>query len=202
MKKIYFVEASVALSLVLTLVFSIIGFGLKCDEIRSDVVRLHILANSDSEEDQHVKLIVRDALLNCGEKLFSGVADIKNAEEILISDKDKLLKIIDEILKSNGFDYTSQIYITEEYFSTRTYENFTLPAGRYAALKIVLGEGEGHNWWCVMFPPLCLPAASEKTELDITFGEKGTEVITNNSKYEIRFKIIEIYEKIKDIIKY
>ncbi len=197
MKKLRIAEISVAFALVIAVVFSVIGFGRECEDIRSDVVRLHILANSDSEADQRVKLAVRDALLNGGKELFNGTVNKDSAEYMLEVQKDELIRIADNVLKENGFDYTAQIYLTEEYFTTRTYENFTLPAGEYLALKVVLGSGEGHNWWCVMFPPLCLPAASENADIDAVFGEDGADIIQSGAKYEIRFKIVEIIESIK-----
>lgn len=197
MKKLRIAEISVAFALVIAVVFSVIGFGKECEAIRSDVVRLHILANSDSEADQRVKLAVRDALLNGGKELFNGTVNKDSAEYMLEVQKDELIRIADNVLKENGFDYTAQIYLTEEYFTTRTYENFTLPAGEYLALKVVLGNGEGHNWWCVMFPPLCLPAASENADIDAVFGKDGADIIQSGAKYEIRFKIVEIIESIK-----
>lgn len=200
MRRLHLIEISVAFALLLSLIFSVIGFGFKCADIRNEVVRLHILANSDSDADQTVKLLVRDAVLNCGEKIFSGDVNVENVKEILDEDKDRIIEIANKVLFENGFNYKAQISITDEYFPTRTYERFTLPAGRYTSLKIVLGNGEGHNWWCVMFPPLCLPAASEKTQLDVVFGENGAEIVSNSEKYEIKFKFIEFFEKIKDII--
>lgn len=200
MKRLRLVEISVTVALVLSIVLPFIGFGIQCEDIRNNVIRLHILANSDSSEDQAVKLLVRDAVLNCDEKIFSGEINIENVEEIFNANKDRIKDIADAVLDANGFDYKSRVSITEEYFSTRTYEKFTLPAGRYTALKIVLGNGEGHNWWCVMFPPLCLPAASKNTQLDVVFGENGAEIVSNAEKYEMKFKFVEIFEMIKDKI--
>lgn len=197
MKKIRIAEISVALALVIAVVFSVVGFGKECEDIRDDVVRLHILANSDSENDQQVKLAVRDALLNSGKDIFNGELNVNTAKEKLESQKSELVSIADNVLKENGFDYTAQIYLTKEYFTTRTYENFTLPAGEYLALKVILGNGEGHNWWCVMFPPLCLPAASENTNIDAVFSEEGADIIQSSAKYEMRFKIIELFESMK-----
>lgn len=197
MKKIHIAEISVAIALIISIITSIVGFGAECENIRQDVVRLHILANSDSDKDQQVKLAVRDALLNSGKNLFKGVVNVNNAEICLNSQKDELIRIANNVLTENGFEYTAQIYLTEEYFTTRVYEDFTLPAGEYLALKVILGEGEGHNWWCVMFPPLCLPAASEKTDIDAFFGETGAEIIQSGAKYEMKFKVIEIFESLK-----
>jgi len=181
-----------------SIVVSIVSFASECKNIREDVVRLHILANSDSEADQQVKLAVRDALLESGVKIFSGTAYKDNAVEYLETEKEKIIETANRVLKENGFDYESEIYLVNEYFNTRTYEDFTMPAGEYLALKVILGEGKGHNWWCVMFPPLCLPAATDKANLNAVFSENEVNVIEGTEKYEIRFKIVEIIERIKD----
>ena len=197
MKKIKMIEISVAIGLVVSIIFSVIGFGADCREIRNNVIRLHILANSDTDEDQNVKLLVRDALLSCGSDIFGGEVNIDNASECLAEEKAELICKANEILAENGFDYTAEIFLTEEYFPTREYEDFTLPAGEYLALKVVLGKGEGHNWWCVMFPPLCLPAATKRTDTEIILGKDGAEILSNPVKYEMRFKIVEIIEELR-----
>lgn len=198
MKKYQMAEISVAIGLVISIIFSVISFGAECNEIRDSVIRLHILANSDSEQDQQVKLKVRDALLECGSELFGGTVNIDNAEECLSKERELLVNKANEVLAENGFEYEAEIYLTEEYFQTREYENFTLPAGEYLALKVILGKGEGHNWWCVMFPPLCIPAAAKRTDTEIILGKDGTEIISNPVKYEMRFKIVEIIEELKN----
>lgn len=201
MRKIRIIETSVAIGLVFSIVFSIASFGFNCNEVRKNIVRLHILANSDNEEDQRIKLIVRDELLSCGEELFSGIVNVENAREILELQKEEIINKINNILYINGFDYSADICLVREYFNTRSYEGFTLPAGEYLAIKVLLGNGEGKNWWCVMFPPLCLPAANSEDSLDIYINEKGAEAVQNYHKYEMRFKIIEIYEDIKNNIR-
>lgn len=197
MKKIRMIEISVALGLVLTLLFSVVSFGLTCNNIRSEVVRLHILANSDSDIDQNIKLIVRDKLLQSGNELFSGNMAVETAYGILSDNRDTVEAYINNILIEEGFNYTSDVYLVKEYYPTRSYETFTLPAGEYLSLKIILGNGEGHNWWCVMFPPLCLPAASQNTDLNAVFNDECVEIIKYSDKYEIRFKIVEIFERIR-----
>lgn len=201
MKKFRMAEISVAIGLIVAIIISVAGFGAECKNIRQDVVRLHILANSDSAEDQQIKLAVRDALLSSGKDLFGGTVNVENAQQSLELQKDELVETANRVLAENGFDYETRIYLAEEYFSTREYEEFTLPAGEYLALKVILGEGEGHNWWCVMFPPLCLPAASENTDLDAVFGREGAEIVRAESKYVMRFKIVEIFENLKNKIK-
>lgn len=197
MRKIHRIEISLAFGLVFAIIASMTSFGINCQSIRNDVVRLHILANSDSDADQQVKLAVRDALLNSGKELFSGKVTKENAEEILDAQSRELTATANQVLKENGFDYKAEIYLAEEYFTTRSYENFTLPAGEYLALKVILGNGAGHNWWCVMFPPLCLPAATENADLNAVFDENEVSLIKSTPKYEIRFKIVEIFENLK-----
>lgn len=196
MKKIRMIEISVALGLVLTMLFSVVSFGITCNDIRSDVVRLHILANSDSDIDQKVKLTVRDRLLQSGSELFSGDMTVETAYSVLSDNKKDMEAYINSILTDEGFDYRSEIYLVREYYPTRTYETFTLPAGEYLSLKVILGKGEGHNWWCVMFPPLCLPAATENTDINAVFDDDCAEIVMCSDKYKIRFKIVEIFERI------
>ncbi len=190
-------EISIAVGLIVSIIVSISGFGIECSKIRNDVVRLHILANSNNEADQKVKLIVRDALLECGSEMFSGDVTVENAHVLINQNKNKLISIANETLKRYGFEYKADVYLTNEYFTTREYEDFTLPAGEYVALKVILGEGKGHNWWCVMFPPLCLPAATENKDLDVVFGEKGADIVSGSDTYILKFKIIEIIENLR-----
>ncbi|MBQ8762761.1 MAG: stage II sporulation protein R [Clostridia bacterium] len=197
MKKYQMAEISVAIGLIVSIVFSVVSFGAECKGIRNNVIRLHILANSDSDADQQIKISVRDALLDCGSKIFSGTVNKDNAEMCLSEEKALLVKTANEVLSKNGFNYKAEVYLTEEYFETREYENFTLPAGEYLALKVILGNGKGQNWWCVMFPPLCLPAATKKAETEVVLGKDGAEIISSPVKYEMRFKIVEIIEEIK-----
>lgn len=201
MKRFRKAEISVALGLITAIVFSVVGFGTDCEKIRNNVVRLHILAESDCEADQRVKLLVRDALLESGSELFSGIADVSSAKEILAKEKEMLIDVAENVLEENGFDYDAEMYLEREYFDTKEYESFTMPAGEYLALKVVLGKGEGHNWWCVMFPPLCLPAASAETDIDTVLGKDCAKLIQSNPEYEMRFKIVEIYERIKNAIR-
>ena len=120
------------------------------------VLRLHIIANSDSAEDQAVKLKVRDALLAYEKEAMNAVCDKAQAKEILMSHGSQILSLTENVLKENGFDYSAQLMLGEFVFPTREYGDKTYPAGTYEALRIVLGDGAGKNWWCVMFPPLCI----------------------------------------------
>ncbi len=181
--------------------FSVTYFCNVSAEIREDVVRLHILANSDSEEDQTVKLKVRDALLNKNTALLTDGVNKENAGEYFKNSKAELLKTAEKTLKENGFNYKADMVLCREYYPTREYGGLTFPAGIYTSVKIVLGEGKGHNWWCVMFPPLCVPAACGKTEvnkkeLDDYISANGKKLLESGKKYKVKFKLAEIYESI------
>ena len=201
MKRIHKIEISVAVGLIIAMIFSTVSFAVNCREVRENVVRLHILANSDSEVDQKVKLLVRDALLESGAEIFSGAVTADRASEYLEGEKGELIKTAERVLTDNGLYYGATVELVREYFTTRSYGKYTLPAGEYLALKVKLGNADGHNWWCVMFPPLCLPAASEENDVYIAVGEKGAEILKGGTKYEVRFKLVEIYEDMKNRIK-
>ncbi len=170
------------------------------ERISDDVFRLHILANSDNEEDQQLKLKVRDAVLKKGQNVFT---DCSSLEEIIASCEsniDLFEETATECIKENGYNYSVNAYVDKEYFNTREYEEITLPSGIYNALKIEIGEAKGHNWWCVMFPAICLSAVSD-SEMNNILDEEEIELINSDNKFEIRFKFVEIYEKIKSKIK-
>ena len=163
--------------------------------VYDDTVRLHILANSDSEEDQALKLKVRDEVL----KRFSSEVestDTKSDAEKKIS---LLLKDIEEfsqeVIISEGYSYSVKVTLGEEWYDTREYEDFTLPRGVYTSLKIIIGEGEGRNWWCVMFPPLCLDMATESAPRDDAIKKFSDEEISliSGRGYQIKFKILEMF---------
>lgn len=196
MKKIKIFELSLLIGFAIATVFSITGFASTCEEIRGDVLRLHVLANSDSEEDQQLKLLVRDALLEKGKNIFDGSVTKENAEEKIEEEKEALIETAEKVIKENGFDYDVEITVTDEFFTTRTYENVTLPAGKYKAVRVLIGESSGQNWWCVMFPPLCIPTA--QPDINLFFTEDEIKLVESDPRYEPRFKIIEIYENIKN----
>lgn len=189
------IAVSVALGVVLSLVVSIGGFAVTCDNIRREVMRLHVIAASDSEADQQLKLKVRDGVLTAGAEVFDGSVNVSNAVRKLTPELEKIEHTAENIVKENGFDYDVKVTLSREFFATRTYENVTLPAGKYLAVKVVIDEGQGKNWWCVMFPTLCLPAAVVKTEIDDVLNEKEAKLVSRNPKFEPRFKIVEIIEK-------
>ena len=180
--------AGAALSLLLG---SFGGFARECEEIPQEVLRLHIPANSDSEYDQSMKLAVRDYVL---EEYGTLLSDSENVEDAA----DRVRELLPEIEKSccvflsqQGADYVAKAELTEMYFTTRQYDSVTLPAGEYQALRITLGSGEGHNWWCVMFPPLCVPMVSEPLPED----ELPEDFVTEG-KVEVRFAVYEFFKSL------
>ena len=194
-KTILRIEISVLIGLVICCATNINTFSKQCDNIREKMLRMHVIANSDSKEDQELKLKVRDAVLEEGKELFDGSVTSKEAEKILTPHIKELEEVALETIKNEGFDYKVKITVGEEYFKTRTYDNsVTLPAGYYTAVKVVIGEGQGQNWWCVMFPPMCLPAANAECELSDVLNTDETDIVTNSEKYKIKFKIVEFLE--------
>ncbi|MBQ3040184.1 MAG: stage II sporulation protein R [Clostridia bacterium] len=163
-------------------------------EIYDSCVRLHILANSDSEKDQSLKLKVRDKML---EKISS--YELKSKGEALSKiedDKDELIEIAKEVIKENGEEYDVDLEIGVEKYPTRYYEDFSLPAGKYTSVIVKIGEAEGENWWCVLYPPLCTSAAIKADKdacIDVGLTKDQYNLITQSSgKYKVKFKILEV----------
>ena len=189
-------ETLLFIALIFTLFSSNINRTVEtANEIRSETLRLHIIANSDSEEDQSLKLKVRDAVLDATGELFAEVSGKTEAVSAAKYSSDDIKAIAEKVIAEEGFDYSVQVEVTEMWFETRSYEGFALPAGDYDAVRIIIGNGEGKNWWCVMYPALCVPGAEEA----IAKYEENSEFITG-SGIEIRFKIIEWLEAIKHLL--
>lgn len=191
-----YITASVAIGLIFTLLCGFVRFEAGCENIRGSVLRLHVLANSDSDADQALKLKVRDALLRVSAELFASAENLEESERIAGENLDLLRQTAERVIAENGCRDSVRVSLGRADFNTRVYENATLPAGAYDALRVVIGAGKGKNWWCVMFPPMCLPAA-EKTDLSHVVEGESLEITEHGEQYEIRFKAVEIYEKIK-----
>lgn len=196
--KLKTIDITVFLTLIICIIATV-SFENDCKGIREDILRLHVIANSDEDYDQELKLKVRDALLISGEKVFSGSEDIISAEKSITDQKDILLYSAEETIKNLGFDYDVKIEIARSYFPTKTYGELTLPAGYYKALRVIIGEGKGKNWWCIMFPPLCLPAATDNKEVIRDFlSDKEMKIVSSDPKVEVRFWLIEKYYQVKN----
>ncbi len=166
------------------------GFAQDCERIQSEVLRLHIPANSDSAYDQRMKLALRDYILDEYGTQLASYSDISEAKERISELLPEIEADCREFLLLNGADYSATAQLTEMYFTTRSYEDVTLPAGSYTALRITLGSGEGQNWWCVMFPPLCIPVACELTE------ELPDTLVGDPEEVEVKFALYEFFKKI------
>ena len=196
--KLKAIDISVFLTLIICIIATV-SFENDCKGIREEVLRLHVIANSDEDYDQELKLKVRDAVLSSGEKVFSGSEDIISAESEIADKKDVILYSAVETIQSLGYDYDVKLELARSYFPTRTYDNLTLPAGYYKAVRIIIGEGKGKNWWCIMFPPLCLPSATKKDEIISDFlTDEEMNIVTADPDYEVRFWIVEKYYELKN----
>ena len=162
-------------------------------EIYEDTLRLHILANSDSEDDQELKLKVRDRLLTEYGEMLKGES-IGEAVGIINEKLSEIEEDVEEWIREYGYSYDASVTLSREWYDTREYEDFTLPKGEYTSLRVIIGEGEGKNWWCVMFPPLCLDIASESAPADDGISSYTDEEIRliSGKKYNIKFKILEL----------
>lgn len=189
-------KVAVSLLVIIAFAFNVACFAADCAEVRRDVLRLHVVGASDSDFDQSLKLKVRDAVLEQGGVLFNGTVTADEAEKIITPEIGRLKAVAEKVLRDNGCDYTVDVSVGEEYFATRCYEKFTMPAGVYTAVRVNIGSAEGKNWWCVMFPPLCLPAAT--ADADAFFTDDEMKVVSSSPEYEPRFKIVEIIESIKN----
>ncbi|MBQ8732516.1 MAG: stage II sporulation protein R [Oscillospiraceae bacterium] len=191
------IELALIFGLLTALLFAdTAAFGKECQQISSEVLRLHIPANSDSEADQAVKLEIRDAILARTGELFYAAGTADQAAAIAEKELAEFERIANGILREKGFSYTARAEVCRMFFATRTYGELTMPAGQYQAVRITLGEGAGQNWWCVLFPPLCLPAATETPE--DSFSREEQEILEREVRYEPRFAVVEWFEQLMD----
>ncbi len=172
------------------------GFLEQGRSVKENLVRLHVVANSDSQEDQALKLQVRDAVL---EKLNGAMEQIPTAQEAkdyLAGHLQELEAFINAFLQSLNREETASVSLQKEEFPTRHYDTFSLPAGVYDSLRITIGQGQGQNWWCVIFPTLCLPATSEGFQ-DTAAGAGFSEDVTNSYQrkdgYQVRFFLLDCF---------
>ena len=182
-------------SFIISCLISFTGFCGVCENLQKDVFRLHILANSDTETDQQLKLKVRDGILEYTKEIFGNCENREQAIRTAEKNLDKIKEKCQTVINENGFDYKIDAYITNMDFNTRVYENFTLPAGKYDALRIVIGNGQGHNWWCMIYPSLCIPSA-QKNKPELSLDSSEIDVISHSEQYEIKFRLVEIFENI------
>lgn len=197
-----------AVTLLLTIVLALsISYAKSVgSDISNSVLRLHIIANSNSPEDQQLKLKVRDRIIEESSYLFENVSSRQEAMDTAILNTEKILSIARDEIKSQGFDHEVSAEIGQFPFPTRMYGEITLPSGRYTALRLKIGNAKGENWWCVMYPPLCFADGvvsvneGAKNQLKDNLTSEEYNLITSTTSgaipVEIRFKIVEIFQRL------
>lgn len=179
------------LGLLLAVVVSVAaGFDGECDPVRQNVLRLHILANSDSEQDQALKLQVRDAVLRETAGAFEAAESLDTAEQTAAALLPRIEETARQTLAAQGCDDAVRVSLVNMYFETREYDGHTLPAGYYDAVRIELGAAAGHNWWCVLFPQLCIGTAADSEELETIDG------LARQPEYRLSFALVEWLERL------
>ena len=171
--------------------------------LNEELIRLHVVANSDSEADQALKLRVRDAIMASLNKAMSDVTDVEAAKAYIRENIPKIQQVANTVLKEAGLQETAVVTFCREAFDTRYYDTFTLPAGVYESLRVTIGEGQGRNWWCVVFPTLCIPVAAEEfsaVAAGAGFSDALNGALTGEYGYELRFFFLDVLGKVENIL--
>ena len=170
-------------------------------KLQNELVRLHVVAASDSEEDQAIKLQVRDAVLESLQAGLENATDIEAAKSYIQAQLPKLESVANEVLAAAGCGDVATVSLQVEEFAARVYDTFSLPAGLYDSLRITIGEGEGRNWWCVTFPTLCIPATTEGFEA-VAAGAGFSEELTGSltGEYEVRFYLLDLLGQLENFL--
>lgn len=186
------------LLLIFTLLFGSLSYTNDAsNDISTKVLRMHVLANSNSINDQRLKIAVKNNILKSTQELFTDCNNLEESIEIAQSNTELIKASAQEVIKKYNKNYDVKVYVDNEFFDVREYKDFTLPSGNYNTVKVVIGEGKGKNWWCVMYPAVCISACSDDFDKALTKEEK--KLITSK-KYIPKFKILEIINKIKNKI--
>ena len=169
--------------------------------LNEQIIRLHVVADTDDPVDQEVKLQVRDEILQLVDTIKEGAASKQEALSRLKEQLPELQKAANDVLQQHGKHYEAVVTRQKEAFPTRFYDTFSLPAGVYDSLRVTIGSGEGKNWWCVVFPNLCVPAASadvENTAVEAGFSDTLSKTLTHQKGYEVRFWILDFFGKLQN----
>ncbi len=170
-------------------------------QLYNEVIRFHVLANSDTEEDQNLKLAVRDAVIAQVDALSAESETVQDAKAVLMAHAEKILQTASQTVKEQGYDYPVSISFGREAYPTRYYEGMQFPAGTYESVRLVIGEGQGQNWWCVLFPPLCVDASCAREEMvESGFTQSQIKILTDrdNPRYVLRFRALEVLQEWKE----
>ncbi|MBR3971411.1 MAG: stage II sporulation protein R [Ruminococcus sp.] len=193
---------SLCVGVIVSVLFTFIPFEGECREISEQVFRVHILANSDSQEDQSLKLKVRDAVLKKSEELFFDTHSKEDAMKVAADNLNIFKETAESVISAEGYDYSVRLNIKNILFDTRYYDDITMPGGYYDALQISIGDAKGKNWWCVMYPSLCIPAASDNDSLDDRLTDKQYNIVSAKGGFRFRFKVVEIFNDILDFFSF
>lgn len=193
------VELALLAALALALVSGAASLG-RQDALQEKMIRLHVIANSDSDADQALKLEVRDKVLDFTTTVLQRSADMEDAQVRLRKELTRIETIAQREIAAQGYDYPVTAQLASAEFPLKEYDGFSLPAGEYMALRLVIGEGAGQNWWCVVYPPLCTAAATDMPETAIRAGLSGDDVslITEeDAGYVLKFRSLELWEQLR-----
>ena len=178
----------------LCLLLSLCGFTGECEKIRDRVVRLHILANSDSDEDQALKLKVRDAVTEAAAGWLGDAEGEGEALQKMERYLPELQEVAQQTVYDEGYSYPVTATLCRMHFDTREYDEVTMPAGIYDAVRFTIGEGQGKNWWCVIYPPMCIHSAVKQQTLSDVLSPRQMSIVTGEGGFQIRFKLVEIFQ--------
>ncbi len=186
------------ISFVISVVFSMIPFSAQCKNLSDEVFRLHILADSDSQQAQSLKIKVRDSVLAYTQRLYKGCDSAEEAQRLTSLNLKSIADKAKQTVAKEGFDLPVKAEIRRMYFNTRHYGKVNMPSGVYNALRITIGEGKGHNWWCVMYPSLCVGASTNYKELKSKTSNDEYRLMTDEG-CEFKLKIVEYFQNICSI---
>ncbi|MBU3189033.1 stage II sporulation protein R [Clostridium bowmanii] len=207
MKK--FILTSITIIIIISIALNSGNVATKASQsdIAAKLIRFHVIANSDDKIDQGLKLKVRDSVLKYVSPKLVDCKSIEESRKVINSEDKNIKRIAEGIINKNGFKYIVDTTLSQEYFPVKTYGNITLPQGKYEAYRIVIGNGTGQNWWCVMFPPLCFVditkgnVSYEKTESEMkdVLSEDEYKMVdntVNNKKIIVKFKLVEFFNEL------
>lgn len=187
------------IALLLALCFTLLAgtwAGAASSRVSEGLVRLHVIAASDDATEQAIKLDVRDAVLSYLEPKLASAADIAGAEALIEANLEGIAAAAESAAQGREVNVT----LGEEYYPTREYDTFSLPAGRYQSLRVTLGEGAGHNWWCVVFPPLCLTAAESEAAFEELDGKTRAIISSDGGGVQFKFRLLELWGELMELL--
>lgn len=192
-------EGALLIGLAAAILFAAAGIQMQ-SALAGKMLRLHVIANSDSDEDQALKLKVRDSVLREVELLTEHDDTVSTARADVASDLSAIQQAAEDVIASEGYTYDVRLSLGEAYFPTKNYDGFALPAGRYDALRVEIGESAGQNWWCVLFPPFCTTAAFEEEAVAAGLDEDEIRLMSSDGEYELRFRLVEWISRLRELL--